>query len=194
MSELTGCVTSRQVALKGLGFGFVGLLVACVKAPQSQTHYTAPPSQASASHTTTESTQAASASVSSALEPTPALPSHSCAAEVLENQPFQVQLSRQGIASYYHDSLSGNRTASGEVYDPRACTAAHRSLPFGTLVRVERVDTGQSTVVRINDRGPFGRKHRLIDLSRRAAEELAMTQRGVAEVRLQAMRPRKKNP
>ena len=84
-----------------------------------------------------------------------------------------------GVASYYADSLAGRPTASGEPYDPAALTAAHRTLPFGTLVEVSR--EGRKVVVRINDRGPFAKK-RIIDLSRRAAEELGMIRAGVARV------------
>ncbi|WP_234274484.1 septal ring lytic transglycosylase RlpA family protein [Billgrantia zhangzhouensis] len=89
----------------------------------------------------------------------------------------------QGQASFYADRYHGRRTASGETHDRNALTAAHRSLPFGTRVRVTRLDNGRETVVRINDRGPFVRG-RVIDLSRRAAEELGMLRQGVAEVRL----------
>jgi rare lipoprotein A len=90
----------------------------------------------------------------------------------------------RGTASYYADKFVGRQTASGEVYDPEAMTAAHRSLPFGTKVRVTRVETGASVVVRINDRGPFQRG-RIIDLSKCAARQLDMIQAGVVEVRLE---------
>ena len=93
----------------------------------------------------------------------------------------------QGRVSYYHDSLAGNSTASGEPYDPSAFTAANRELPFGTVIRVVREDTGASVIVRVNDRGPFGRAHRLLDLSRAAAEELDMISRGVVEVRAEIL-------
>lgn len=86
-------------------------------------------------------------------------------------------------ASWYHDSLHGNPTASGEPYDRGAMTAAHRSLPFGTQVRVESLENGRAVEVRINDRGPFV-DGRIIDLSRRAAENLDMIQAGVVEVRV----------
>ncbi|MBA2777703.1 septal ring lytic transglycosylase RlpA family protein [Billgrantia kenyensis] len=89
----------------------------------------------------------------------------------------------QGLASFYADRYHGRQTASGERHDRNALTAAHRSLPFGTTVRVTRLDNGSETVVRINDRGPFVRG-RVIDLSRRAAEELDMIGPGVVEVRL----------
>lgn len=82
-----------------------------------------------------------------------------------------------GEASYYADRFAGKRTASGEAYDPSDFTAAHRSLPFGTHVRVTDVANGRSVVVRINDRGPWG-KGRLIDISRAAANEIGLARRG----------------
>lgn len=91
--------------------------------------------------------------------------------------PIQV-----GLASYYHDSLAGNLTANGERYDPSAMTAAHRSLPFGTVVDVVRRD-GRYVRVRINDRGPYV-DGRIVDLSRQAATALDMLREGVVEVGL----------
>lgn len=88
-----------------------------------------------------------------------------------------------GSASYYADKFNGRRTASGETFDNSALTAAHRTLPFGSLVRVTAPDTGASVVVRINDRGPFTRG-RMIDVSRAAAEELGLVARGHATVEL----------
>jgi rare lipoprotein A len=88
-----------------------------------------------------------------------------------------------GLASYYGQ---GEVTATGEKFDPNGLTAAHRTLPFGTRVRVTRVDTGNSVVVRINDRGPF-KPNRIIDLSEGAAEDLDMTKVGLAEVRLDVL-------
>lgn len=96
-----------------------------------------------------------------------------------------------GVASYYADSLAGRRTASGERYTPTDMTAAHKTLPFGTLVEVRR-DDGRVVIVRVNDRGPF-KKGRVIDLSRRAAEELGIVRRGVAlvSVRIVQLAPAK---
>ncbi len=88
-----------------------------------------------------------------------------------------------GIASYYWQE---QKTATGEIFDKRALTAAHKTLPFGTQVKVTRVDTGDSVVVRINDRGPF-KPGRVIDLSERAAEEIKMTGRGLANVKLEVV-------
>lgn len=84
------------------------------------------------------------------------------------------------MASYYHDSLAGNLTASGVPYDPTELTAAHKTLPFGTKLRVVR-ETGSEVFVTINDRGPFI-EGRVIDLSRAAATEIGMIEDGVAEV------------
>ncbi len=94
---------------------------------------------------------------------------------------------QEGQASYYGNSLAGHKTASGERYDPRAFTAAHRTLALGTVARVRRADTGAVVYVRITDRGPFGSSHRIIDLSHAAAERLGMIRAGVAEVRLEVV-------
>ena len=88
-----------------------------------------------------------------------------------------------GVASWYGPGFHGNKTASGEVFDMHARTAAHRTLPFGTLVRVTRLDTGASTVVRINDRGPT-KRDRVIDLSNGAAQDLNLVKDGLARVRI----------
>ena len=87
----------------------------------------------------------------------------------------------RGQASYYADKFTGRPTASGERYDPKALTAAHRTLPFGTIVRVTRVSGGKSVEVKINDRGPH-KAGRIVDLSRRAAEEIDLVRPGVADV------------
>ncbi len=88
-----------------------------------------------------------------------------------------------GMASYYGNELAGNRTASGERFDPGQLTAAHRSLPFGSMVRVTNTSNGDSVVVRINDRGPFSRG-RVIDVSQAAAREIGMHRSGTARVKL----------
>lgn len=92
-----------------------------------------------------------------------------------------------GDATYYADSLAGNKTASGEPYSPGAFSAAHRRLPFGTIVRVVRTDTERVTYVKVNDRGPFGNANRVIDLSRAAATELEMLRAGVVPVRVEIL-------
>lgn len=92
-----------------------------------------------------------------------------------------------GRASYYADRFHGRPTASGEPYDMHALTAASRDLPFGTIVRVVRVDTGASVIVRVNDRGPFRDHARILDLSRAAAEALDMIRAGVVEIRAEIL-------
>jgi rare lipoprotein A len=92
----------------------------------------------------------------------------------------------EGMASYYADHFEGRRTASGESYRRAELTGAHRKVPFGTRVRVVRVDDGRFVEVRINDRGPYG-KGRVIDLSRAAAEALGMMERGVVRVRIEPL-------
>jgi rare lipoprotein A len=91
-----------------------------------------------------------------------------------------------GVASYYASRFEGRRTASGERYDPDELTAAHRTLAFGTRVRVTRLDDGRDVVVRINDRGPFV-EGRVIDLSYAAAKQIDLLQAGVAEVQLDVL-------
>src|SRR6185295_2410008 len=89
----------------------------------------------------------------------------------------------RGIASWYGPKFNGRRTASGERYDMNDMTAAHPSLPFGTLVSVRNTRTGREVMVRINDRGPFA-KNRVIDLSYAAAREVGVSGPGTASVEL----------
>jgi rare lipoprotein A len=95
-----------------------------------------------------------------------------------------------GTASWYGKELAGNRTASGEPFRPSKRTAAHRSLPFGTVVRVTRLDTGDKVKVVINDRGPYS-GGRIIDVSESAAKKLDMIDRGLAKVELAVVGCRK---
>jgi rare lipoprotein A len=90
---------------------------------------------------------------------------------------------QDGVASWYGEDYHGRTTASGETYDMEAMTAAHRTLPFGTRVRVLNRDNGRTVEVRINDRGPFI-GGRIIDLSRRAARDLGMMESGIASARI----------
>ncbi len=91
-----------------------------------------------------------------------------------------------GLASWYGPGFAGRRTANGEIFDPSQLTAAHRELPFNTLVRVTNDRNGRSVVVRINDRGPF-KGARIIDLSRASAEAIEMVGSGVAYVKLDVL-------
>ncbi len=94
---------------------------------------------------------------------------------------------QNGLATWYGGSFAGKKTANGEIFDPTKLTAAHRKLPFGTWVEVRRPETGRTVRVRINDRGPFGDERRVIDLSRKAAEELDLIRDGVAKVELRVV-------
>lgn len=93
-----------------------------------------------------------------------------------------------GLASWYGKKHQGKRTASGEVFDQKKFTAAHRSLPWGSLVKLTNLANGKSVEVRINDRGPFT-KGRIIDVSRAAASVLGMVESGVARVQLELLSP-----
>lgn len=92
--------------------------------------------------------------------------------------PFEL-----GMASFFAAEMAGRRTANGETCDPATLTAAHRTLPFGTRLRVTNPANGKSVIVRINDRGPFARG-RVIDLSKAAASEIGLVQRGHGHVEL----------
>ncbi len=95
----------------------------------------------------------------------------------------------RGKAVFYGDKWHGRKTASGERFNQRKMTAAHRSLPFGTRVRVTNLANGKSVVVRITDRGPFGRdRSRIIDLSKAAARELDFIHDGWARVTVEVLR------
>ena len=91
-----------------------------------------------------------------------------------------------GVASYYGPGFHGRRTANGERFDMHAMTAAHRTLPFGTLVKVTNLSNGKSAIVRVNDRGPYVGK-RVIDLSVAAAKQIGSTGSGTAQVSLEVM-------
>ncbi len=95
-----------------------------------------------------------------------------------------------GRASWYGGEFHGRRTANGETFDRHDFTAAHRTLPFGTVLRVTNLRNGRSILVRVNDRGPYVGT-RVIDLSYAAAKEIGMTHRGVARVRVEAVEPTK---
>lgn len=95
----------------------------------------------------------------------------------------QTGYTQEGIASWYGPNFHGKRTADGEIYNMYAHTAAHKTLPFNTIVRVINLNNGRSTVVRINDRGPFV-KNRIIDLSYSAAKDLGMIGTGTAPVKI----------
>lgn len=105
-----------------------------------------------------------------------------------ELEGHEVRSAQTGLASWYGEPFHGRPTASGEIFDQTAMTAAHRTLPLRSLARVTRLDTGDSVLVRINDRGPFI-EGRIIDLSRAAAAELGFIEVGLAQVRVEALGP-----
>ncbi len=111
------------------------------------------------------------------------------------SRDYEVVSTSTGVASWYGGRWIGRKTANGEIYQARDMTAAHKSLPFGAHFRVTDMKTGESTVVRINNRGPFIRG-RVIDLSAAAASDLGMKNRGLARVKLEVLgeeTPRLKN-
>ncbi len=92
-----------------------------------------------------------------------------------------------GVASWYGDDFNGKLTANGEIYNMDTLTAAHRTLPLPSLVRVTNLDNGKTVVVRVNDRGPYA-KDRIIDLSKKAATMLDFKKTGTTEVKIQLLR------
>jgi rare lipoprotein A len=97
---------------------------------------------------------------------------------------FSIQVEEIGKAGYYADALQGRKTASGELYDKFEFTCAHKTLPFGTKIKVTRLDNNRSVVVRVNDRGPFIEGY-IVDLSRAAAEEINLIKIGVTQVKVE---------
>jgi len=100
--------------------------------------------------------------------------------------PSQPTLVETGLGSWYGRRFHGKLTANGEVFDPEKFTAAHRTLPWGSRVKVTNLTNGKSVEVRINDRGPFG-KGRIIDVSRAAAKVLGMVGSGITTVRVERL-------
>ncbi len=99
----------------------------------------------------------------------------------------KVLLTVEGVASFYSYGFDGKKTASGEIFDKDAFTAAHREFPFGTILRVTNLANNKSVEVTVNDRGPF-EKGRIIDLSEAAARAIGMIQTGTANVRLDVLK------
>jgi rare lipoprotein A len=103
---------------------------------------------------------------------------------IIVSQSIFAQEPNSGYASYYGKEFQGRKTASGEKYDMKKFTAAHRTLPFGTFLKITHLENNKSVVVKVNDRGPFSKK-RVIDVSRAAAEKLGMIADGVARVSIE---------
>ncbi|PWD98339.1 septal ring lytic transglycosylase RlpA family protein [Marinilabilia rubra] len=103
---------------------------------------------------------------------------------VLFFQDGEPPYTETGAASYYASSLEGNLTSGGEIYKQDSLTAAHRTLPFGTFLKVENIENGNTVVVKVNDRGPYA-DDRILDLSRAAFKQIAPLSVGVIEVRIE---------
>jgi rare lipoprotein A (peptidoglycan hydrolase) len=96
-----------------------------------------------------------------------------------------------GLASFYGPGFNGDRTANGEIFDQRKLVAAHRTLPLGSVVRVTNLDNGRDVVLRVIDRGPYGKNHRkgcIIDVSKGAASRLGFVRQGIIQVRVEVIR------
>ncbi len=96
---------------------------------------------------------------------------------------FRVGQQFVGMCSYYATQFHGRKTANGEIYNMQALTAAHRTLPFNTIIEVENLSNGKKVRVRVNDRGPF-KKGRILDVSLKAAKELGLLKTGTAKVKI----------
>ena len=100
------------------------------------------------------------------------------------------KFTEEGKASYYSNKLAGRKMANGEKYNPKKLTAAHKTLPFGTRIKVTNVETRQSVKVKVTDRGPFT-PGRIVDLSYSAADKLDIIKAGVAPVKLKVIKTKK---
>lgn len=98
----------------------------------------------------------------------------------------KILLTLEGVASYYGQDFHGKQTSNGDVFDMNARTAAHRTFPFGTKVRVTNLENNKTVIVRVNDRGPF-KEGRIMDLSMGAAKDIDIIRTGTAHVRLEVL-------
>jgi rare lipoprotein A len=103
-----------------------------------------------------------------------------------KNTSGKVLLTLEGLVSYYAHDFHGKQTSNGETFDMNALTAAHRTFPFGTKVRVTSLENSKTVIVRVNDRGPF-KEGRIMDLSMGAAKEIDLILNGTARVRLEVL-------
>jgi len=103
-----------------------------------------------------------------------------------QSENYQATTQEVGIASYYASCFEGRKTSCGELYCGAELTAAHKTLPFGTLVRVTMLSTGKQVTVKINDRGPYSHK-RVIDLSFKAAKTIGLVRAGVSKVKIEVI-------
>ena len=183
---MIGRETNRIVARCSASLSAFALLAAMAP-PAADAE--APARVAASDEDASADTEAAFEAAFAAVPPpvTPTVPPHAVDITTIEPatppEPAATTLGT-GMASYYGRRFHGRRTANGERFDMAAMTAAHRTLPFGSRVRVTNPRNGRSVVVRINDRGPFVRG-RTIDVSRGAAEQLGMVNAGHARVELE---------
>jgi rare lipoprotein A len=158
----------------GLPAGLIVVAALALAAPARPAAEAPPP--------TPRSTHLPQPEAAAAFQPAPRKPTNLKAC-----RPARPAYDRRGTASWYGPTLHGGATASGEPFDMNALTAAHRTLPFGTRVKVTNLKNGRAVVLTINDRGPFA-AGRLIDVSRRAARELGFLENDLAKVRVEAVR------
>jgi rare lipoprotein A len=126
------------------------------------------------------------AKAQTAQAPAPATPAPTAPAPAAGAPSGAVGDTQTGLAAYYSQRLHGRRTASGEKFNNGALTTAHQTLPFGTKVRVTRVNGGKSVVLRVNDRGPT-QPNRIVDVTQAAAHRLGFMRAGLTEVKLEVV-------
>ena len=112
--------------------------------------------------------------------------SYAFSGSAIKTPPVASGTSDEGMISFYSDEFDGRKTASGEKFDMYDMTAAHRTYPFGTRLRVTNLDNGKSVEVRVNDRGPFA-KGRILDVSLKAAKKLELVGKGTARARIEVV-------
>lgn len=163
----------------------LGSLVGCMTSPTSSPGSAASPKASNSASNSTVGQDSTSAAAPNARTPpdTPDRADNSGGTNQTPADTAGLKELERGQASWYGPRFHGRRTASGERYDQHALTAAHKTLPFGTMVRVRSLVTGRQVDVRVTDRGPFVRG-RVIDVSRAAAEALGMMGTGVKQVSL----------
>ena len=181
MTKITHLITGKSLRRIGTTVAAIALMVGTGQAQQlvEPQETGIPAHQAAAAFVPSDEALRGEA----ALLPEPALDTVvPAAAEEIAAEP-EAEVIGQGIASYYGSKFHGRRTASGQAFDMHAMTAAHRTLPFGSQVRVTNKANGKSVIVTVNDRGPFVRG-REIDVSRAAAEQLGIVGPGHGKVEI----------
>ncbi|MFA5625827.1 MAG: septal ring lytic transglycosylase RlpA family protein [Bradymonadales bacterium] len=175
----------KKLAIHSIIFAFGVVFLSCSASPKSS---------AAAQASSKASAKTSRSSVSQARDPSRIYEDRDAQAAYARwlknnNSPSSEGRSYEGtfVASWYGPGLNGNKTASGEIFDMYGQTAAHKKLPFGSIVRVTSLRTKKSVVVRINDRGPFT-KGRTIDLSYGAAHAIDMIRSGVEDVKIEIIR------